>query len=494
MSAVSSGLDTFLRGIGQYQANQAKQTELAQTATAEKNRKAYQDAQIAAEEERIKNEAALNKAQIEHSQGYLDLAKKAANLKTLQDIQSLGSGYTQTGAVPPGATAAPAIAAGGSTTPNATPMNPAAAQFQNLTFRGIGNNNEDISTMVPTPQTAAGMQASIADTLNRPKLAEFTAEKGVEAQKELQKQREDAKNRMAEIQENRNMIMDEARMNNDARMAQARMEQAGRLEIARLNITGGLSAEGGPSGFPVQGILNDVIHGNLSQEQVKKMYPKQATAIFGTVEKMGGQALTQPEQDQLKDFEDIASALPKIAEMNKIRSDNKFNALIPGTDAYKAYEADSKELEGKIPAISRIISGVKRFNGQEMKNYIDNIVPGRNPLTTSSSQNTKIFNNFVQDILQDGFNKTLSRVPASQRDLMRGDLINKYPYVSAAMNAPGSQPPINPGIGQQPGQPGQPPSGPLVHYVDGSQHFMIPSNREMAFKATHPTALKVGQQ
>ncbi len=410
-------------------------------------------AQIDFHKQELKQQKEFQDAQIEHVKTQVDLAKKAADMQRLVTQQQIAQHIMQGGEVPGDVKTPVAQGTGGA---SFSPVNPAAAtSIQHSITVGPGQPN--IEFTAPTEEAQAVKTANLQRILGKPaeeaKTREMQALQDAETTRQVRVAQETGSQRLQEINDSKQWDLKRFAATQAAENYRANANNAMKLRIAQMNLTGGLNAEGTGGGFPAQAIADNVYSGKISEEQLKKMYPKQAAPILSVVQKANGLPITDKEQQNLKDYEAVAAAVPVIKQMNEIVAQHRVEVLIPGTQAYKDYTSMYESVLGKVPAISRVLSGVTRFNRQEMDNYIKAIVPDKNPLKADPSTNLRKLNTFATDEVQNAFNTNFSRLPKPQREALKNDVgLNSLPYVGSQINPQTQASPMQ----QQPQGPQQP--------------------------------------
>lgn len=396
-------------------------------------------------------------------------------------FQKVQDNYMQTGVLPPGVTSTPTPGTPGQEAIPSLGMPaipPQPGNWAILNFPGYGE------TEVPTPDAYLKQQISNAEALEGPKRTTQAALQSAETLRQISLQEAEGRRRLSELaQEHQNKLTELAKSDEYETARQAAMIKAAnwrdqqnnitRLREASLNSSGGLldlpgyggSSTGNPSmgvhittgadGAPqfntpaASGIyknaIDDATNLRLSSDEFEKRYKKMSPALMTMAREQGIGFASKANVDKFKDYDTVSKVLPQIREMVQLRATYPNEVWMPGTDAFKQYQKNMDIVGGNIPAISRILSDVKRFNTPEMEKYQDMLVPRRNPFTSNSQVGIEKFNDFVQT-LQNGARKTLSELPQGHQDHVIDNLgLNNYPYLNKTYQAPGQKP--NPKIG-----------------------------------------------
>jgi len=349
------------------------------------------------------------------------------------------------------------------------PLGPGMPQTAVHSIPGVPGQFE-----LPTPEAHAQQMAQLKEITNAPEEAKAAAIS--QAQAEAQ-----GKQRMLEIQAQlegarKNAIEHEFYENQrsanqiKANAALENQRSATTLRAKQLEVTGGMMGWGGDNPFSVPGgihiltgpggqpqvnsigpadiyknAVDDATNLRLSSDEFEKRYKKQAPFLMNMLRTQGIGFLDKDHKSQVDDYNTAAKVTPQIQEMVQLRSQYPTEVFIPGTDAYKMYQKDYDLVSKNIPAMSRIFSGVKRFNSQEFDKYMEGMIPRRNPFTSDPTAGIDKFNDFVQTI-QNGFNTATSQLPPGHQAIVRQNIgINNLPYLDKTLHAPGSVPNQAPG-------------------------------------------------
>ncbi len=235
----------------------------------------------------LENQNKHTQAVIDYQNANLELARKAAAIQTQVHQQNIAQ-YLRSGGEMPGDIKTPV----GSGTGGAafSPINQSdATSIQHSVPMPDG---PPMQVTLPTEQTDATNKANLARILGKPaeeaKTREQQALQDAETTRQVRVAQETGAQRLKEIQEQKDWDMKRYKMTQDAENARNFATNAMHLQIAKLNLTGGLNADGTGGGFPAAAIADNVYNGKISEEQLKKMYPKQATAIASAVQSGNG--------------------------------------------------------------------------------------------------------------------------------------------------------------------------------------------------------------
>lgn len=325
-----------------------------------------------------------------------------------------------------------------------------------------------INATIPSPQTYANQQADIARISQQP-AEEATARRYKEQSEDQQAKAlavaaQQHADRLAELAQNNEYENDRQASSLRAQKTLRDSENALGLRKAMIEATGGLSEDPsfktgvtiqtGPDGQPVQkqtpigdfvtNTIRQLRDGQMSTDQLKKQFPKQAPTILRLANEQGIGGLTDAQKARIDDLNSVAQIVPALRKMNQINEQYPNEVFIPGTDANKAFNGLKQQVEGALPTISRALSGVKRFNGFEMDQYKNYLEPTRGvdlggPLNFQpTAANSSKYNDFVTHDIQDAFNTATSNLPQGQRDIIKQRIgLNNLPSLSNALSAPG---------------------------------------------------------
>lgn len=327
---------------------------------------------------------------------------------------------------------------------------------------GMGPGGSDLQLTLPTPQQYASDEADRARIANAPgeeaKTREQAAAQQAETTRQLKLADQAQINKFAEMRQNN--IYENNKQNNQINAAKALrdsenamqirktiIEQSGGLADMPSGVTLGVGSEPGapPSvtttGAPdlVTNDIRDIRDGKTNTEDlIKKRGAKRAQYIQGQASQQGYTTLSKEQNDQLNDLNSIAQIVPRLAEMNKINADNPNMVNIPFTDAKKNFDNDKDIVGGSIDAITRILSGTKRFNNQAAALYAKSLIPDPSLINSKPELGFQKYNDFVTNHLQGAFNTITRNLPKAQQDIIRDRLgLNSLPSLNSAIKTPG---------------------------------------------------------
>lgn len=411
-----------------------------------------------AEKARIEQE----KESLKQRQHEFDVTSKAAqalhNMQIMSEEQKIATGAAQTGIMPPGVGSSPIPVGGSVNLPGIgqIPIPPQVAAGNTVSFPS-GHTID-----IPTPQVFAQQQADIARITNKPaeeaKTREQAAVQAAETERQLKVGQQGFQQRLQEIdkqnqyenQRQANMISAQAAIHNS--------ENAAALQRAMITSSGGLFGMPGQFNSGVHIVTSDdgepqVIHqnpadyitntigrlenGTLSSDELKKTDSKGAPTILRLASQRGIVPLTKDQQTNLKDLEEVSKAVPLLKEMAEIRASSG-TSFVPGTDAYKLFEADKDKLGKYTANITRVLGNIRRLNTQDVELTLNSMIPSRAPWKGATTGIDK-YNEFVTS-LQNDFNTATNTLPKNQQDLIRQRLgYNSFPYLNKLTSAPGQQ-------------------------------------------------------
>jgi hypothetical protein len=439
-------VNTIINAIHNFAAvRQARNQQALEQQRADDEKQNQQD-RLQIERDKLKQEGDYQKSVLKATQALHDVQIQKAQ-------QEIGQQAAQTGIVPYSVQSQPA-----QSTPGGGMMSP---------ISGVGNQQlltfpDQTQLTVPTPLAYAQQQADQQRIIQAPaeeiKTREQAAAQEAETKRQLATGQQAHQNKLQELFLEQNYNNQRQQNQLAAEKAMRDSQNATTLQAKMLEVTGGLSGmpnnaiiTTGPDGQPtlqpvdknayVNNAMDAIRNGRLSSDEFRKQYGKQANTLMQMASSTGLGMLSKDDKAKLDDLETAAKIAPIMKELVQIRTTYPTKDMIPGTDAYKQYNLD-KELIGKsIPAISRVLSGVKRFNQSEFDKYMEGLIPGKNPLTTNPSAAASKYNDFVTKDLQAAFNQITSSLPKGHQDMLRQKLgLNDLPFLNSAIKTPGANP------------------------------------------------------
>lgn len=321
---------------------------------------------------------------------------------------------------------------------------------------------------LPTHEAFMRQQQADKATMMQPeidaKAAEALAARRAQEESDALRLAKEHENRMAELKQENDYRLQQQKNMLDAEMARMNLENAAQFRRTQFEVTGGLSEipgnpfnqfggvhiVTGPGGAPqvnttsggdiIGNTLKGIGDGSITMNQLRTLYPRQASAFEMMASQHGLMPLNDKEAEQLAALEKVAKIVPTLQEMYLIRHDHPMQDLNPLSTAGQRFNMLADIVKGNLPAISMALSGVKRFNNYEMKNYEDYLIPKRGP-TSNKNMETSKYNSFVTHDLQEAFDTATRRLPKGQRDIIRDKLgLNGFPMLGSAVNTPGQSP------------------------------------------------------
>src|ERR1035437_2844503 len=326
--------------------NILKGLQLGQQKLNEQQQRTLESQRIAAETEAEQARIEQQKGDLQERKRQFDIATKATqamhNLTIAQETQRLSEGAMR-GMPIPGATVTDAnqgggggVAFGGANngagqqiqapqpSNNAIPI---GQQYQNVQMPSYLNiDGQPNNVTLPSPETFAGQQAARERVLNAPaeesktreQLAQIAGEQTKSlAMKDLDYKRvEDAKaaDFAREVQRNSTQIYIE-KMRNDSAERVAKAKNQG-------------------ESFDVEPLIDDAMHGHLSQEELNKMAISKSdkSRIMSGVLQQGGRIFTQTQKDLTPDLINAVKVVPLMDDFlsNQSQTTNWFSAQLGG--------------------------------------------------------------------------------------------------------------------------------------------------------------------
>lgn len=417
------------------------------------------------------SQEALRKSEIDRfnknyelQQKQLDLSRQMQDLQRDQVVQKATENYLQTGVPFPSDQIMPGLA------PNSGPLAGLATPTVTHNIPGIG------SFETVTPEVFTQQQVARQEALNAPaekKQAAIQASQAEQRLKEIQLEhtmrlQEEAQRQQYETQRTNTELRARASMDaqNNARAIQAAMISATggllgmpgstsdptrpSMPVRPGNVQIKLDASGKPmvqSVDPTQIIQNRIdsmYNGTLTSDELKKQVgAKQAEYITNLASQRGVVPLTKEQATQLKDLNDVAKAGPIIKDMAILHANNSGfglgNIWNPLSDSGRKFAQDEQELGKYLPAISRVLANVHRFNNKEIERYQQALQPSKVPWSTPTNGIDK-YNSFIND-LQNDYNTVLGTLPDGQRaNLIKQGGGTSLPFLNKSLFQPGISP------------------------------------------------------
>jgi len=193
-------------------------------------------------------------------------------------------------------------------------------------------------------------------------------------------------------------------------------------------------------------LLQRGFQGQLTLEQVKKMYPKAQDfeQISQAADGAGIQFMTDKQKQNFDNLNNLAKVLPDLYNLHKIRNDNWLQLQLPFSPASRDFSSTKDRVEASVPTMIKALTGLTRYNTAEAEKITRGLIPNTNIWTSSASEESKKFNNFVTHDIQDAFREGLGNLPQKQQDLYRTQL--NLPDLTNATYAPGVEHPTPKGF------------------------------------------------
>lgn len=420
--------------------------ETAQQQAAEQQRIDIANKQQESEESYRKAEADRFNKNYELQQKQLDLQRQMQDLSRDSLVQKATENYLQTGAPFPGdqiipntsPTSGPLAGIG---TPTVTHNIPGIAPFETVTPEVFTQQQvaRQEAMNAPAEAKAAAIQKSQAEERLREISVQAANAQALEAQREkyeTQRQATDLKARQS---------MD---AQNNARALQASMISATggmfgmpgtstdptqpQRPLSNGNVRISLDSSGKPQIQPidmptiVQNRIDSGYNGKLTLDQLKKLYPLkgQFEYITNLAAQRGVVFPTDAQMTQAADLNQVAKAGPILRDMALLHANNSGyglgNIWNPLSSSGKQFSQDEQELGKYLPAISRVLANVRRFNQTEIDSYKNGLQPSKAPWSTPTNGIDK-YNSYITD-LQNDYNVVFGSLPDGQR----ANLIKQY--------------------------------------------------------------------
>jgi hypothetical protein len=164
------------------------------------------------------------------------------------------------------------------------------------------------------------------------------------------------------------------------------------------------------------GLVHGGAVGGVSQEDVRAKYgSKTASQLNHVAAEQGYQFLPKARVDQMDAIVKMGQIFPAIDRMINLRDNGNIN--IPGSNDWAEFNALKDNVKAAAPTFATAIPALKRMNKNELDLYIDQMVPSRVPIVTSTAGNV-IKRNALADDVQTGFEDLTRGVSQKQKDVM----------------------------------------------------------------------------
>lgn len=470
VAGAQSGLNNFSQTLQQIINNKLQQQQLGV-----QNQQAQE--RIDNEEKERAQHAKEWEREAKRQDSQLDLQRQQADLNRQLLIQKATEGILK-GQPLPGDQIGPATNSRLIPNPTGTGPNTEGTTFlHTLPFNGP--DGKPMQVEINTPQEQARQEAEVTRIANAPAEEAKTREQQAAQEAEFGRQvRLNAQAHLDRLTEERQRDTYETTRQNNMIAAQKSLrssEDAAAMQRTVINATGGLMGipkqyglgSGGvtittdengnpqittksPADF-VTSVGNDIRDGNISEEQVRKLYPKQASLIFKYADDRGIKPLSQAQLDGLKGLNDVSKvgdtlktlAQLRAAQGGRLDSLNLFNSANTNYpmlhDAGQLYKTKSQEFGQSTARVAGVLGNIRRLNAQDIQQVLGGLLPDQSASSDPFNGYDK-YNKFITDI-QNDFNTVTKGLPEGQKKL----LIDKFggnslPYLSKTMNAPGQNP------------------------------------------------------
>ena len=397
--AVEAAIQAFQRGMQMVNEKQAREQELEERKNEREERKSEF-------EQSLKQQQAHFDAQQKANAAIFDLQQQTNKVQNLAAGQQMGRIYTETGALPPGATQTPIqqqIQVPGA------PGGGVSGPFINIPGQTIPQN----MTQAPSDPTQGqatidwgvpGMPQSIVRTpeAQRALLAKEEEEKQAPITaarlKEIQLTQEDQMKRMIQVAG----IEHGYRVEENAAKVQAdkdleRMRGGFQLQAARIRSSmAGADALNDAVDMPT--LKHGGMIGAISADDVKSRYGKWSPQINADASKDGVQFLPKKSVDQLNAIRSMVNLMPDIRNSLNLSYSHPYEVNNPFSKVGQDYGAYSKNIQAKAMEASVALTGVRRFNQNELNNFTDYFKPDISIGRSNPQSNLIKYNSFHNDL------------------------------------------------------------------------------------------------
>lgn len=448
-----------------------------QTGLALHRRRQEFEQERAQEQERIdiakqqqESQEALRKSEIdkfnknyELQQKQIDLLRQQQDLQRDQVVQKATENYLQTGVPFPNDQLIPSIA------PNSGPLAGLSTPTVMHNIPGVG------SFETVTPDVFTQQQAARQEVLNAPAEKKQAAIQASQAEQRLKEMQLEHQNRMAELAQNAQYESQRQATELRARQSMDAQNNARALQVSLMAASGGLLGMPGSSTDPtrpsapvrsgnvqirldasgkpmiqpvdpvqiIQNKIDDMYNGRVTAEQLKSLGAKKSEYIISLGAQRGAVPLTNAQFAQYKDLNEMAKAAPILKQMALLQANNTgigpSNIWNPLSDAGKDFKRLEDELGPHLGAITRVLSGVRRLNKNDIDLFEQGLTPSKAPWARQTDGIDR-YNQFITGI-QNDYNTVLSTLPDGQRaNLIKQGGGTSMPYLNKVLLQPGVTP------------------------------------------------------
>src|SRR5215471_7380007 len=429
-------------------------------------------------DERLKAEQEHQKLQDQLAHAYLDLQSKSSEIQNMVAGQNIGRIYSETGALPPGASATtvspqiqvpgaqgggvsgPLLNIPGQTLPGNMTVAPrdVSQDYANLSLPGIG------TIQAKTPEATSALlqarkkaeitpQAEVADQHAR-LLQQLESEAKINFfdytfPKEVGFER--LKNDWVDKREQDKLRFEEwqTRFNGGIHLQIANLAQQGLLGNTfggSMQIdpeTGQFAYKSVNGNLAMDNLGTKVANGDTTLEDLTKLIPNQKhrEAFIGALASNNVVPITNKTMNDLKDLSTVSSFLEPLMQAYNEVNEHPY-AIQFGLGAKKRYDDAMAIVYGNRAAIVRVMEKVNRYTHQQAVDKTNELLPehdiGRVFIPGAmESQNKKL--EFFMRSIQNNINMTIGNLSEDQQRALR--VKNSLPNITQAIYSPGGAAP-----------------------------------------------------
>lgn len=460
--AVNAVVQALTRGFEGVRAQKQQQAELAERQREADLNEAYRKSELEHQKAVLDAETAQREVQNKANE-------RLFNLQQLAETQKVGSTYSQTGALPAGASLTPTdfsqmLQTTQQPSPGGLPIQQIRPQpFTSGVSMALPSGLGTISNL-QTPEAYVQQEGVRKAALLQPQLEMELAMEKAKSTDTYNKAVDLARlndtletgrlgvqfthNKELELMRLRNQqLIDSA--NNRSREYIANLTRGGMFGVGlggghyETDADGHVSFVQG-SGNPqddVQRYVQQGLNGQMTAEDLKQNIPdiKDRRIVEAAINQAHGKFMTNAEKAKLQDFNTVAAALPVANSMyDQINNPmQRFGLQFNVSDAANKFEANKDIIKGITPAMTRILSGTKRYNMDEAKAYANSLVPDYRYLISNPTAQQQKYDFFVKHEMQDSFKQQFGDYSPEQQAAIRSSM-NLPDFINSAY-APGKE-------------------------------------------------------
>ena len=261
-----------------------------------------------------------------------------------------------------------------------------------------------------------------------------------------------------------NWDKEKIKMQQEGENYRANLMNSTRLKVAGMAKQGLFSNIGGTLSFDEDGnptyssgdstnmlanLIPNIANGKMTQEDIQKQFPvaKDREALGGILAQAGIKAINNKQRDYTNDLQSVSTLLPRVAEMYTELNEHPYSMLLGFGPAYERFKSAKETVEGNRALIVRVLEGVNRYTHQQAIDKSNELIPDvsmKTVLTPGGIEaQTKKYEFFVKEMLQDNFMKAVGHTSAAQQKAIRSRI--DLPDIGQMLSQPGGEHPQTPG-------------------------------------------------